>query len=74
MRDGHLHGLLLLPAADALLDLPTLRRDLRAVLLQADALSDLPTLRRHLCALLLQADALFLHAHRAARMLHKIAA
>lgn len=41
-----------------------------ALLLQTNALLKLPcALRRHLCALLLQADALFLHSHRAARLL-----
>ena len=68
-RDGLMHGRLLLPEADALSGLSSLRRHLRALLLQADALPELSSLRRDLRALLLQADALSLHAHRAARYL-----
>ena len=72
-RDGYLHVCLLLPEADALSDVSSLRRHLRALLLQADALPDLSALRRHLRAVLLQADALFLHAHRPAGVLRDAA-
>ena len=69
----HLHGRVLLPEADALPGVSSLRRDLFALLLQADALPELSSLRRDLRALLLQADALFLHAHRPARVLRDAA-
>jgi hypothetical protein len=57
-HDGHLHQCLLLSQADALPDLPALRRHLRALLPQAHALPNVPALRWHLRTLLLQTDAL----------------